>query len=161
VKKFSSFSFKTSSFAASFVMLLGMMSWGGTLNAQQTPNAQPPAPQTQPPSAQPQQQATPGQPSDTQAPPATPDAQTPSATPSTPGQPTAAQPSASDSSASASGSQVFTGTVMKQGDKYVFQDGASGTTYDIDHQDQVKNFDGKKVRVHGTLDPATKTIHVQ
>jgi rare lipoprotein A (peptidoglycan hydrolase) len=60
-----------------------------------------------------------------------------------------------------SGSSEFIGTVSKQGDKYVFQDAASGQTYDIDHQDEVKKFDGKKVRVHGTLDPSTKTIHVQ
>jgi hypothetical protein len=55
----------------------------------------------------------------------------------------------------------FVGTIVKQGDKYMFQDAASGQTYDIDHQDEVKRFDGKKVRVRGTLDPQTKTIHVQ
>lgn len=55
----------------------------------------------------------------------------------------------------------FVGTIVKQGDKYMFQDAASGQIYDIDHQDEVKRFDGKKVRVRGTLDPHTKTIHVQ
>ncbi len=55
----------------------------------------------------------------------------------------------------------FVGTIVKQGDKYMFQDASSGQTYDIDHQDEVKRFDGKKVRVRGTLDPQTKTIHVQ
>jgi len=60
-----------------------------------------------------------------------------------------------------SGVQVFTGTIVKSGDKYVFQDSASGNTYDIDAQDQVKQFEGKKVRVHGTLDPSGKMIHVQ
>jgi uncharacterized protein YdeI (BOF family) len=59
------------------------------------------------------------------------------------------------------GVQVFTGTIVKSGDKYVFQDSASNTTYDIDHQDQVKQFEGKKVRVHGTLDSNGKMIHVQ
>lgn len=43
----------------------------------------------------------------------------------------------------------------------MFQDSASGQMYDIDHQDEVKKFDGKKVRVRGTLDQQTKTIHVQ
>ncbi len=61
----------------------------------------------------------------------------------------------------ASGSKEFVGTVAKQGSKYLFQEAATGTTYDIDHQDEVKKFEGKKVRVHGTLDPATKMIHVQ
>ena len=59
------------------------------------------------------------------------------------------------------GVQVFTGTVVKSGDKYVLQDSASNATYDIDAQDQVKPFEGKKVRVHGTLDPNGKMIHVQ
>jgi uncharacterized protein YdeI (BOF family) len=59
------------------------------------------------------------------------------------------------------GVQVFTGVIVKSGDKYMFQDSDSGTTYDIDHQDQVKQYEGKKVRVHGTLDPNGKMIHVQ
>jgi hypothetical protein len=49
----------------------------------------------------------------------------------------------------------------KQGDKYMLQDAASGTTYDIDHQDEVKKFEGKKVKVHGTLDSTGKKILVQ
>jgi uncharacterized protein YdeI (BOF family) len=59
------------------------------------------------------------------------------------------------------GVQVFTGTIVKSGDKYMFQDSASNTTYDIDHQNEVKQFEGKKVRVHGTLDSNGKMIHVQ
>jgi uncharacterized protein YdeI (BOF family) len=59
------------------------------------------------------------------------------------------------------GVQVFTGTIVKSGDKYMFQDSASNTTYDIDHQNEVKQFEGKKVRVHGTLDSNGNMIHVQ
>ena len=36
----------------------------------------------------------------------------------------------------------------------------SPAPYDIDHQDEVKKFEGKKVRVKGTLDASNK-IHVQ
>ncbi len=57
--------------------------------------------------------------------------------------------------------QSFTGTVVKQGDKYVFQDAATGNTYDIDHQDEVQKFEGKKVKVRGTLDASGKMIHIQ
>jgi hypothetical protein len=60
----------------------------------------------------------------------------------------------------ANGGQTFTGTVMQQGDKYVLQS-ESGKVYDIDHQDQVKKFEGKRVRVHGTLDASGKMIHIQ
>jgi uncharacterized protein YdeI (BOF family) len=59
------------------------------------------------------------------------------------------------------GVQVFTGTIVKSGDKYVLQDSASNNTYDIDHQNEVKQYEGKKVRVHGTLDSDGKMIHVQ
>jgi hypothetical protein len=55
----------------------------------------------------------------------------------------------------------FVGTIVKQGAKYMFQDSSTGQMYDIDHQDEVKKFDGKRVRVRGTLDAQTKTIHVQ
>jgi len=119
-----------------------MVSWGSLLHAQ---NNQP--------SQQPQTQQ-PQQPPDSQEPPARsqqPDQKTPDQT----------QPSQDQAQPDASGSREFVGTVTKQGDKYVFQEAASGTTYDIDHQDEVKKFEGKKVRVHGTLDPQTKTIHVQ
>jgi uncharacterized protein YdeI (BOF family) len=84
--------------------------------------------------------------------------------PQTQSQPPAAQQQQPDQAQSADqsgGASEFVGTVVKQGDKYMFQDAASGSTYDIDHQDEVKKFEGKKVRVRGTLDPTTKTIHVQ
>lgn len=60
----------------------------------------------------------------------------------------------------AAGTQTFAGTVVKQGDKYVLKDD-SGHTYDIDHQDDVKKFEGKRVRVQGSLDPSTNTIMVK
>ena len=49
---------------------------------------------------------------------------------------------------------------MKQGDKYMLKDDA-GKTYDIDHQTDVAKFDGKRVRVQGTLDPTGKKIIVK
>ena len=57
--------------------------------------------------------------------------------------------------------QTFSGVIVKQGDKYVLQDASTGTTYDIDHQDQVAKYEGKRVRVRGTLDPGGKMIHIQ
>ena len=46
---------------------------------------------------------------------------------------------------------------MKQGDKYVLKDEA-GKTYDIDHQSDVAKFEGKRVRVQGTLDSNGKIL---
>jgi hypothetical protein len=57
--------------------------------------------------------------------------------------------------------QSFSGTVVKAGDKYVLQDEASGKTYDVDHQDEVQKFEGKRVRVKGTLDASGNMIHLQ
>jgi uncharacterized protein YdeI (BOF family) len=135
-------------FIVALAVLFATISWGSLAQAQQT------APDTQQPQTQ--------QPPDTQAPPPSQTPQQPAQTPSTRSQP---DPSTSAPNSSAqsdpSGSKEFVGTVVKQGDKYMFQDAASGTMYDIDHQDEVKKFEGKKVRVHGSLDASSKTIHVQ
>lgn len=65
------------------------------------------------------------------------------------------------SAAPANGVQTFSGTIVKQGDRFMLQDEATGQTYDLDHQDEVQKFVGKRVRVHGTLDPTGKMIHLQ
>jgi len=109
----------------------------------QQPNSAQPQTQTQQPSSESQSQS-PSQPPAGQ-------------TPETTGQ----RPDQQNGSATASGTQSFTGTIVKSGDKYVFQDAASGNTYDIDHQDEVQKFEGKRVKVHGTLDSSGKTIHLQ
>jgi uncharacterized protein YdeI (BOF family) len=70
-------------------------------------------------------------------------------------------PDANAQSSQTAGAQSFTGTIVKSGDKWMFQDAASGNTYDIDHQDQVQKFEGKRVTVHGTLDASAKMIHLQ
>ncbi|MCU1299775.1 MAG: hypothetical protein JWQ87_59 [Candidatus Sulfotelmatobacter sp.] len=128
-------------------------------DAQSQPAPTPQAPQTQEgkPSQTPESQSTPA--TDQSQPAQAPQSQTPpsqapdtTAPPASNSQTTAAQPN---------GVQSFTGTIVKSGDKYMFQDADTGTTYDIDHQDQVQKFEGKKVKVHGTLDAGTKTIHVQ
>ena len=128
------------------------LSVGIGLNAQQT------TPQTQPPDAQAQQPSTPDQ----APPPATTDQAQPSQTPSqTPDQAGQTTPQARTESAQSAGVQSFAGTVVKSGDKYVLQDADTGTTYDIDHQDEVAKFEGKRVKVKGTLDASGKMIHIQ
>ena len=130
-------------YAATIAIVIALTVWAmssrsSTVQAQQTsPNTQQ-APQ-QPPQSQPP---------DTEAP--------------APNQPAQGQaPAQAQQSNSAADGHEFVGTIQKQGTKYVFQDAASGQTYDIDHQDEVRKFDGKKVRVRGTLDEQTKTIHVE
>lgn len=142
--------FKSFSIVSAATILLAMISWGGLLQAQDDNSPTTTPPQTQAPSSQTQQP-------DTGAPPAT----TPQAGQTAPQQtaPSQAQPPDTTPQSDANGKE-FVGTIVKQGDKYVFQDAATGTTHDIDHQDEVKKFEGKKVRVRGTLD-SSGTIHVQ
>ncbi len=146
--------------------LTALLTFGTALNAQQSP-----PPTSTDPSATPQSQPT--QPTDptaqrpaTEAPPAasqqpstsqTSPNQVPNQDPNQGGQ---AAPDSSAAAASATDAQTFSGTVTKSGDKYVLQDSESGKSYDIDHQAQLKQYEGKKVRVRGTLD-ANNMIHVQ
>jgi Protein of unknown function (DUF5818) len=74
-----------------------------------------------------------------------------SATPST-GQDTSA------TSASSSQAQPFSGTVVKAGDKYVLK--TTDATYQLDDQDKAKKFEGQQVKVNGSLDKSTSTIHI-
>jgi hypothetical protein len=103
----------------------------------------------------PAQQTAPGPSSPAPQPSQTPDQRAQQPQPQRPGQ-------APDSQAQSQqpGDQTFEGTIVKSGDKYVLEDAASGNSYDIDPQEQVKKFEGKRVRVRGTLDPSTKTIHI-
>ena len=114
-----------------------------------------PAPTPDTPPTQQTQQPTPTPSPDTQAPAQQPPAaQTPDQTQApSDSAPNAATPSAADG-------QTFSGTVVKSGDKYMLKTD-SGKTYDIDHQDEVKKFDGKRVRVKGKLDDTGTKIQVQ
>jgi hypothetical protein len=117
-------------------------------------------------------QSTPGSAPDAQTPPAASDQSQPASTPDAQTQPTPGQtpdqankpmpePQTPPTTSAPTDTQSFSGTIVKSGDKYMLQDEASGKTYDIDHQDEVQKFDGKRVKVKGTLDASGKTIHLQ
>jgi outer membrane biosynthesis protein TonB len=157
-------------FIATLAVVFGMISWGSALaqNAPSTPTDQTP-PQTQPapaPDTSPSQQTPQSQPTPTpDTPPATqqpPSSQAPdqAQTPNSQNNAPAAGTSDNGSGAASSDSQSFSGTVVKSGDKYVLKDDA-GKTYDIDHQSDVAKFEGKRVRVKGTLDASGTKIMVK
>ena len=161
---------QTLSFLATLAIALGMISWGSALHAQDTTPSTTPNSQAQQPASTPDTTPTPppdstqsgsqSQTPDTTAP----NSQMPNSNQSpeagTPANRTPQSGSAASGAASDSGTQTFSGTVTKQGDKYVLKDD-SGKTYDIDHQTEVAKFDGKRVRVQGTLDPTGKKIMVK
>ena len=89
-------------------------------------------------------------------------AQTQPSQPDSSQQPTQSQPSQASPSTSDSmpQSQSFTGTIVKGSDGYMLQDDTKKTSYKLDDAKQAKKFEGKNVRVTGTLDSASNTIHV-
>jgi Protein of unknown function (DUF5818) len=56
--------------------------------------------------------------------------------------------------------KTFSGTIVRSGDKLVLQDGIGESVYQLDDQQKVKTFEGKNVKVTGTIDTVTKTIQV-
>ena len=74
-------------------------------------------------------------------------------------QPASPTPQA-DQGQSAQAAQSFSGTIAKSGGKLVLKDMASKTEYQLDDQQKAQSFVGKSVKVTGTLDAQTNTIHV-
>jgi hypothetical protein len=57
--------------------------------------------------------------------------------------------------------KTFTGTVTKNGDNFVLSDPRSETSYMLDDVRKASKFEGKKVKVTGTVDVANNMIHVE
>jgi hypothetical protein len=55
--------------------------------------------------------------------------------------------------------QTLTGTVVKDGGQYVLKVSDS-TAYRLDDQEKAKQYEGKQVKIAGTLDAAGNTFHV-
>jgi hypothetical protein len=142
-------------FLAAGVVVAGM-ALGAPAQAQQT-SAQDPAA-----TAPPQQQA----PTAAQDP-----AQTPAAAPQEPAAGTATDPAAraqqNEPQMPAAGdetktqdAQAFMGKIVKENGRVVLMDPVTKTTYRIDDAAKVKVYMGKEVKVTGTLDMDSNTIHV-
>jgi hypothetical protein len=55
--------------------------------------------------------------------------------------------------------QTLNGTVIKLGNKYVLKT-TDKQTYELDDQDRAKEYEGKQVKIVGSLDRTTNTIHI-
>jgi Protein of unknown function (DUF5818) len=75
----------------------------------------------------------------------------PPSTPSKPGQ--------GDTQNRTAEPQTFTGTISKEANNFVLRVSA-GTSYKLDNQQQVQQYEGQRVRVTGTLDSSINLIHV-
>jgi uncharacterized protein YdeI (BOF family) len=56
---------------------------------------------------------------------------------------------------------LFIGTIQKNGDRFVFNDEGTQSSYKIDDQKAASKFDGKRVKIVGTLDARNQVIRVQ
>jgi uncharacterized protein YdeI (BOF family) len=57
--------------------------------------------------------------------------------------------------------KIFSGTIIKSGDNYVLSDAANKLSYVLDDAQKASQYEGKKVKVTGTVDVASNTIHVE
>jgi Protein of unknown function (DUF5818) len=55
--------------------------------------------------------------------------------------------------------QTVTGTIVKDGGRYILK-ASDNSAYQLDDQDRVKQYEGKEVRVAGTLDATGNSFHV-
>jgi Protein of unknown function (DUF5818) len=110
------------------------------------------------------QQSQPSQPPDpTGQSPATPAPSTPPTFPRSQSKPDsqpapAAQQSQDSPETSTKAAKVFTGTITQDKDGYVLKTGDQ--KYKLDDQSKAKEYDGKHVKVQGTLDRASNVIRV-
>jgi hypothetical protein len=73
--------------------------------------------------------------------------------------PTTPAPGASASASSAAAGTMFSGSIVREKSAYVLKTG--NTVYNLDDQDKAKEHKGKNVKVTGSLDKSTNTIHVE
>lgn len=83
----------------------------------------------------------------------------PNPTPSQPGTQHASPSTTPESQDKSATAQTFTGMISKESDSYVLKV-SNSTFYKLDSQDQVQQFEGKRVQVTGTLDSSINLIHV-
>jgi hypothetical protein len=55
--------------------------------------------------------------------------------------------------------QTFTGTIVKDGNRYVLKV-SSNTVYQLDDQERAKQYEGKQVKVAGALDATGNSLHI-
>ena len=65
-----------------------------------------------------------------------------------------------DTMSQTSDAQAFVGKIVKSGEQLVLRNSVTKSTYMLDDQGRAKQFEGKDVKVMGTLDEATNTIRV-
>jgi hypothetical protein len=55
--------------------------------------------------------------------------------------------------------QTFKGTIVKSGSRYILKV-SSNSSYQLDDQEMAKRYEGKQVRIEGTLDANGNSVHI-
>lgn len=55
--------------------------------------------------------------------------------------------------------QIFTGTIVKDGMRYVLKV-SSNSVYQLDDQERARQYEGKQVKIAGTLDVTGNSLHI-
>jgi hypothetical protein len=58
------------------------------------------------------------------------------------------------------GAQTLTGTIVKDSGRYVLKVSSSSTTYELDDQERAQRYEGKQVKVAGTMNAKGDIFHV-
>jgi hypothetical protein len=74
-------------------------------------------------------------------------------------QPAPKQTPDDDAAASPDGIRMFAGSIAREKSAFVLK--AGNATFKLDDQSQAKQYKGKNVKVMGSLDKSTNTIHVE
>ena len=75
--------------------------------------------------------------------------------------PQATQSNQSQPSSQVQNVQQFTGMIVKQGKSFMLKDNYGALAYKLDDQSRAKDYVGKRVKINGILDSATRVLHVQ
>lgn len=57
--------------------------------------------------------------------------------------------------------KTISGTILKSGEDFVLTDSATKTRYMLDNQDRARPYEGKRVKVTGTIEVANDLIHIE
>jgi len=70
------------------------------------------------------------------------------------------QPQQQTNASSQQSAQTFQGKIARADEQLVFWDPSSQTAYQVDDQSKVAPYEGKSVKLTGTVDTKTNTLHV-
>lgn len=76
-----------------------------------------------------------------------------------PDQPTNQRPANPQAQPQPPASQTFTGTIVKDGSRYILKV-SSNNVYQLDDQERAQRYEGKQVKIAGTLDANGNGLHV-